>query len=257
MNRKFVILSALMAICLLALIACGVSEPKNTLEKIQKTKELTIATHPFNPPFELGAGTGVEGFDYDLVMAIAGKMGVKTKWIKKDFDQCFEYLQNREVDMVVNAVTITPGRTRNFLFSEPYFQTGQVIAVRKEREDILTKDDLKGKKIGVQRNTTAEQLLKDLGEGQLEIATFDSIEEALRELNRKLLDAAVGDAPTIRYDLNTLANLKVVGDVMTKEEYGLVFRLTDVELKNEMDRIIGEMRTSGELQKLLQKWNLE
>jgi hypothetical protein len=95
---------------LLALAGCGPGSPKNTLEKVKREGKLVVATHPVNPPFEFGAGTGVDGFDYDLTEAIARGLGVKTQWIKKQFEQCFEYLQNGEVDMVVNAVTITPER---------------------------------------------------------------------------------------------------------------------------------------------------
>lgn len=257
MNRKALIAWILLTGLALVMISCGPGEPKNTLEKVKKEAKLIVATHPVNPPFEFGAGTGVDGFDFDLTEAIAKKMGVKTEWIKKQFEQCFEYLQTSEVEMVINAVTITPERTKTFLFSTPYFETGQIIATRKERTDINSAQDLKGKKVGVQKQTTAEDFLLSMGKGEIEIVPFDSFDDALFELNRKLLDAVVGDAPTIQFDLRMLTNLKTVGQLLTKEQYGIVFRKNDLELKNEVDKIILQMKSSGELKELEKKWNLE
>ncbi len=237
------------------LFSCGTGTPKNTLEKIKKEGKLVIATHPVNPPFEFGAGTGVDGFDYDLAENIAKDMGVETQWIKKQFDKCFEYLKTGEVDMVINAVTITPERETEYLFSDPYFETGQIIAVRKERDDIKTADDLKGKKVGVQKNTTAEAYLKNMGD--VDIVEFDSFDDALFELNRKLLDAVVGDAPTIQYDIRLLANLKTVGQLLTHEKYGIVFRKNETELRDAVNKILEKMKQNGKLQELIEKWKLE
>jgi polar amino acid transport system substrate-binding protein len=255
--KKPVILALLSIGLLLLLLSCGPGAPKNTLEKVKREGKLIVATHPVNPPFEFGAGTGVDGFDYDLAEAVARGLGVKTQWIKKQFEQCFEYLKNGEVDMVVNAVTITPEREKDFLFSEPYFTTGQIMAVRKEREDIKTVADLKGKKVGVQKETTAEEFLLRLGKGEVDIVEFDSFDEALFELNRKLLDAVVGDAPTLQYDIQLLPNLRSVGPLLTSEQYGIVFRKSDVELKNEVDKIIKKMKESGEIDELVKKWKLD
>lgn len=257
MNRNAFIPTLLAGCLLLALAGCGPGAPKNTLDKVKREGKIIIATHPVNPPFEFGAGTGVDGFDYDLTEAVARGLGVKTQWIKKQFEQCFEYLDTGEVDMVVNAVTITPEREIKYLFSQPYFSTGQIIAVRKEREDIKTSNDLRGKKVGVQKETTAEEYLQKLGKGEVDIVEFDSFDEALFELNRKLLDAVVGDAPTLQYDIQLLPNLKAIGTLLTNEQYGLVFRKNDVELKNAVDQIIQKMKDSGELNDLVKKWKLD
>jgi len=255
-KRTAILISLFVITSLLLSIGCGPGEPKTTLEKIKRENKLIIGTHPFNPPFEFGSGTGVDGFDYELTEAIAREMGVKTQWIKKNFEECFEYLQTKKVDLVVNAVTITPERSREFLFSTPYFTTGQVIAIRREREDILSVDDLQGKRVGVQKDTTADAFMKEIG-GTVEIVRFDSFDDALFELNRKLLDAVVGDAPTLIYDLKLLTNLRTVGNLLTKEEYGLVFRKSDPELKAEVDRIIKKLQDSGELGEMVKKWKLD
>lgn len=256
MKLKIALLAGAAGFLLLAVAGCGPSTPKNTLEKVTHERKLTIATHPVNPPFQFGAGTGVDGFDYDLVQAIAKEMGTDTQWFKKQFDKCFDYLRTGDVDIVINAVTITPERQEEFLFSDPYFETGQIIAIRKDREDIKNPEDLKGKRVGVQRGTTAEQFLLALGEGAVTIMPFDSFDDALFELNRTLLDAVVGDAPTILYDIRLLSNLRTVGELLTREEYGIVMRKGDIELQAEINRILSVLRENGTIDALVEKWQL-
>jgi len=48
-----------------------------------------------------------------------------------------------------------------------------------------------------------------------------------------------------------------VGGLLTREEYGIVFRTGDVELKAEVDRIIKKLQDSGELDELIKKWKLD
>lgn len=258
MKKSVRLIPVLLALAALFLCTnCGSSEPRNTLEKIKKEGKIVIATHPVNPPFEFGAGTGVDGFDYELGQAIAKELGVESQWVKRPFEKSFEALESGEADIVFNAVTITPERQKTYLFSTPYFQTGQTIAIRKDREDIKSIDDLKGKKIGVQKNTTAEAFLKAKGFTAAEITPYESTDDALFELNRKLLDAVVGDAPTLEFDIRMLTNLTVIGPLLTKEDYGVVLRQKDAELKSSIDAIIKKLEQSGELAKLVKKWKLD
>jgi len=246
----------LVTVCVM-LLNCGTGGPANTLEKIRQEKYIAIAIHPVNPPFEYGAGTGVKGFDADLAELIAKEMQVEAKWIKKPFDKCFEYLRKGDVDMVINAVTITENRQEEFLFSDPYFETGQIIAVKEDVDNIETTEDLMGKKVGVQRNTTADLYLRREGKNEINIQPYDSFEDALFDLNRDLLDAVVGDAPTILYNIRELfPSIKTVGDLLTDEKYGIVFRTTDTELCNEVNRILAKLKQDGTLDDLVKKWNL-
>ncbi len=242
---------------LIFLISCGPSAPKNTLEKVLQKKQIFVAVHPVNPPFEFGSGVGIDGFDKDIMENIAKKLGVEVVWIKKSFDECFKVLLSGDADCVINALTITPEREKKFDFSIPYYETGQMIAVRKERTDIKDVSDLFGKKVGVQRDSTAENFLRSHNSDEkITIVTYDSFDDALFELNRKLLDAVVGDAPTLLYESKELRNIKVVGKLLTHEEYGIAFRKGDIEIREKINSILSKMKRDGVIDELIKKWGL-
>jgi len=257
LNKKAIIQNALLVGLLILVLSCGPGGPQNNLEKIKKDKYMVVAIHPVNPPFEYGAGTGVKGFDADLIENISKEMNVEAKWIKKPFDKCFDYLKKGDVDMVINAVTITSKRKEEFLFSDPYFETGQIISVKKKVEDINSVEDLLGRKVGVQKSTTAELYLREKGQNEINIQPYDSFEDALFDLNRELLDAVVGDAPTMLYNIRELfPSIKTVGTLLTTEKYGIVFKKSDTQLCAEVNRILKKLEQNGTLQYLSQKWSL-
>ncbi len=255
-GKLFVLIFSLVFLTIF-FVSCGPSAPKNTLEKVLQKKRIYVAVHPVNPPFEFGSGVGIDGFDKDVMENIAKELGVEVVWIKKSFDECFKVLKDGDADCVINALTITPEREKEFDFSIPYYETGQMIAVRKERDDIKDVKDLEGKKIGVQRDSTAEAFLKKLNSsGKITIVTYDSFDDALFELNRKLVDAVVGDAPTLLYESKELRNIKVVGKLLTHEKYGIAFRKGDVEIKNKINSILRKLKSSGVIEGLIKKWGL-
>ncbi len=255
-GKLFVLIFSLVFLTIF-FISCGPSAPKNTLEKVLQKKRIYVAVHPVNPPFEFGSGVGIDGFDKDVMENIAKELGVKVIWIKKSFDECFKVLKDGDADCVINALTITPERKKEFDFSIPYYETGQMIAVRKERDDIKDVKDLEGKKVGVQKDSTAEAFLKKLNsDGKITIVTYDSFDDALFELNRKLVDAVVGDAPTLLYESKELRNIKVVGKLLTHEKYGIAFRKGDVEIRNKINSILRKLKSSGVIEELVKKWGL-
>lgn len=264
MNNKSSIKSALFLSCVLVAavapsVSCGSGGGGGTLDKVKREKRLKIATHPVNEPFEFGSGTEVDGFDVDLCNAIARELGAETRWIKREFDECFEFLKSGDADIVINAVTITPEREKDYLFSAPYFETGQIVAVAKDNDSVKSSDDLRGKKVGCQKNTTSEQFLQAMGKGAVNIDNqYNSPEDALGDLNRRLLDAVVGDAPTLLVNIaKNNPNCKLVGNLLTKESYGVVIRKDDKDLKAEIDKIIQKLKDSGEIAALVKKWNLD
>ena len=72
------------------------------------------------------------GFDIDLGRALARELGVEPVFVNASFDGIFPALQNGSFDVVVSAVTITPERRAVLLFSDPYIDAGQLLAVRQE-----------------------------------------------------------------------------------------------------------------------------
>ncbi|HYG79153.1 MAG TPA: basic amino acid ABC transporter substrate-binding protein, partial [Pyrinomonadaceae bacterium] len=166
---------------------------QTALERVRQTGELRVGTDATYPPFETVEGDVYSGFDIDLMNAIAREMGVRARFVNASFDGIFPALQNGSFDAVISSVTITDERRATMLFTDPYYDSGQLIAVREETQGISAPDDLKGKTVGVQINTTAQYDLEKR-EG-VTVNKYNTIDLALLDLQNKRIDAVVGDAP--------------------------------------------------------------
>src|SRR3954462_3764885 len=170
---------------------------QTALQNVRQSGELRIGTDATYPPFESAEGEQFSGFDIDLANAIARELGVKARFINASLDGIFPALQNGTFDAVMSSVTIQPERSASMLFTDPYYDSGQLIAVRKETQNVNAPDDLKGKTVGVQINTTAQYDLEKR-EG-VNVAKYNTIDLALLDLQNNRIDAVVSDAPVLKY----------------------------------------------------------
>ncbi|MDT4895539.1 MAG: arginine/lysine/histidine/glutamine transport system substrate-binding and permease protein [Acidobacteriota bacterium] len=226
---------------------------QTALQRVRQTGELRVGTDATYPPFETAEGGQFTGFDIDLANAVARELGVRAAFTNSGFDGIFPALQNGTFDIVISAVTITPERSATMLFSDPYINAGQLIAIHKETGGIEKPEDLKGKHIGVQINTTA-QFDFEKREG-VEVTKYDSVALALTDLRNKRIDAVVSDAPVLRYMiLQSFQDLKPVGRQFTDEKLGIVLARDSDELRRAVNAALWRVKDSGEYDRIHQKW---
>ncbi|MGF7184698.1 ABC-type amino acid transport substrate-binding protein [Desulfitispora alkaliphila] len=108
-------------------------------------------------PFEyVNEDTGkIEGFDPDIIKAIAAEMGFEVVLVNTAWDGIIPSLTGGTVDIVISAMTITEERKQAVTFSDPYFESTQYIAVPEDSE-INSLEGLRGKVVGVQNGTTGD-----------------------------------------------------------------------------------------------------
>jgi ABC-type amino acid transport substrate-binding protein len=178
-------------------LAAELASAQSALARVRASGELRIGTDATYPPFASAQGAEFTGFDIDLGRALARELGVEPVFVNASFDGIFPALQNGSFDVVVSAVTITPERRAVLLFSDPYIDAGQLLAVRQHQQGITGPADLPGKRVGVQINTTAQfDLEKRAG---VILAKYNTIDLALLDLQNGRIDAVVSDAPVLRY----------------------------------------------------------
>jgi His/Glu/Gln/Arg/opine family amino acid ABC transporter permease subunit len=226
---------------------------QSALGRVKNSGELRIGTDATYPPFASAEGGDFTGFDIDLGRAIARQLGVRPVFINASFDGIFPALQNGTFDIVMSAVTITPERSAVLLFSDPYIDAGQLVAVRKDGRGINGAGDLAGKRVGVQINTTAQfDLEKRPG---VVIAKYNTIDLALLDLQNRRIDAVVGDAPVLRY-MATLSfpDLTTAGDQFTDEKLGIVLAKGNDDLRRGVNAALWRIQESGEYDRLHREW---
>jgi ABC-type amino acid transport substrate-binding protein len=246
-------------LCLaLTFIQCGGHDPDapDAMADMQKNKLVRIATDAVNLPFSFGSGTGVQGFDVDIGAEIGKDLGYEVKWIKMPFERLFEILKKGEVELVLSAISITPERKKEFAFSEPYFESGNTIAHRRDKKTIKDLASLAGKKVGAQSSSTGQRFLESQkAAANVTITKFPTLDDALGALNRTEIDAVVGDEPILTYSIyKSFPNLMTGGLRVTEEEYGVVMRKNEKELLAKVNATIARLKKSGELVELRKKW---
>ena len=107
---------------------------------------LHVGTEATFAPFEFMDEQTKEltGFDMELITAVAKAMGDDVKIQNMGFDGLIPSLQTRIIDVTAAAMTITPERVKRIDFSEPYYQSGLEILVKKDNLDKVLKA-VKGK----------------------------------------------------------------------------------------------------------------
>jgi His/Glu/Gln/Arg/opine family amino acid ABC transporter permease subunit len=238
-------------LCLVLLVfSSAASAQPSALDRVQQRGELVIGTDASYPPFESAEGGKFEGFDIDIGRAVARELGVEARFVNSAFDGIFPALQNGQFDAVMSAVSITPERQQSMLFSAPYYTAGQLVVVQTSRGDIAGPDDLPGKRVGVQINTTGQFEMEKRGDVK-EITRYNTIDLALLDLQNGRIDAVVGDAPTVRYMIRQrFPGLRPVGRPFTEEHYGIAMAQGSEPLRDAVNAALKTIRASGEYDRI-------
>ncbi len=185
----------------------------------------SVGVDPTYPPFQMKAGPQgrLQGFDIELIEAIAESTGHRVAFVSLPFDGLIPALQGGSVDLVISAMTITAERAQAVDFSRPYFVAGLGILVRDSNTDIHGLEDLRGRRIAVQIGTTGAKAMAEVPGARL--TTFDTAPLALQELINGNVEAYVNDLPASLHAIQSagLRGLRVAGTPLTEEVYGIAF----------------------------------
>jgi polar amino acid transport system substrate-binding protein len=227
------------------------------VDRVKKAGVLKVGSDITYPPFEYMEGNQPVGFDVDLAQAIAKELGVKLEYINTAWDGIFAALKAGKFDMLLSGITITEERKKAFdlAFSDPYFLSGQGVAVRKDNDQIKTEADLKGKVVGVQINTTGQYAVEKIP-GVKEIKKYETLPETYIDLAAGRLDAVVGDYPVIAENVKNNDKIKIVEGLKLgePEALGIPVRASEKDLLEVVNKVIRDLKASGEYDRMVQKW---
>lgn len=103
--------------------------PEN--EATEGTQSLKLGTNAAFPPFEYVDGKNIVGFDISMGQKIAKNAGKTLDIVDMAFDSLIPALQSGTIDFIAAGMSVTEERKKNVDFSAPYFQSEQVIIVKK------------------------------------------------------------------------------------------------------------------------------
>jgi len=264
-SRLVVLMAALAVMSVFVLAACG-SDDDSSSDSGDKSSTsssfsselvtegtLTVGTDTPYPPFEFGKAPDYDGFDIDVVNAIADKIGVKTAFKDAAFETIFTDVAQGKFDMVASASTITPDREKVVNFSDPYYSAQQALLVP-EGSDIATVEDLAGKTVGAQDGTTGEAYANDETDAS-DVRGFPNGPAAISALRNGQVEATIIDQPVAQDAIDKgQTGFEVATTIPTGELYGLAMSKNSPELLKAVNGALEELKTDGGLNKIYQKW---
>ena len=210
---------------------------------------INIGYVPFE--FKTDNKSELQGFDVDLIKAVASKMNCKVEFYDYVFDDLISALNNKEVDVIISSMTVTDERKAQISFSEPYFSSGLAIVIGSNSR-INSLSGLEGKTIFVEKGTTGADIAKTVKNAN--VLEFDSLSDKFSIIKHWNGAALITDRPVIEYALKNVDGLKIIGKNLTHEEYGIGLRKADTKLQQEINAALKSLKTSGEYDKIYNKW---
>ena len=131
-------------------------------EEVAQQKLIRMGS--FEDTFDYVDENGIRrGFGYELMQALAGYTGWKFEYVKCDWSNCFDKLDNGEID-VMGDISYTDERAQRMLFSEePMGEEKYILYADLSHTDIETSDfkSMDGKRVGVLLGTEPEIMLTE------------------------------------------------------------------------------------------------
>jgi len=202
----------------------------------------------------------IDGFDRALMEAVAKQAGFEVEFVNVEWAGLLGGLTTGKYDAAISSITILEDRKQKMAFSVPYLKSGLSIVVRRETEGVSSMKDLldKDMMVGAQRGTTAYFFLKD--HPAIRNIGYESYGHAVQDLIKGELDAVVGESTGTLYyknkDKPVFEKIKMVGEILTDEYYGIAVRKDNPALLNKLDAALKTLLADGTVKKLHEQWNL-
>ena len=237
------------------------------LANIKTTRTVRLGYREASPPFSfLDQANRPIGYSLELCQAIVEELGVEVDdpALKIDYvlvtpETRIPAILNNRIDLECGSTTANFERRKQVAFSPLMFVAGTKLMVAKaSAANAIT--DLKGKTIVVTKGTTNEQAIH-AADGKfalgLKIVTADDHEQSYQMLADGKVDAFATD-DILLYGLiahhKAEGRMKVVGDYLSYDPYGIMFRKGEPELAAAVERAFRKLATNHDLLPLYQKW---
>ena len=258
---KKILLAVLMAASVLALAACKKSEKKGNGDAVAALKSrgtFVLGLDDSFPPLGFRSDDNeIVGYDIDLAKEVAKRLGVDFRAQPIDWDAKEMELETGKIDCIWNGFTITEERKNALSFTEAYLNNDQVLVVRAD-SGIKSLADMKGKIVGIQSGSSAQEAVDDNASFASSIAKVIMFKDnitALNDLDIGGVDGVVMDSVVANYSIvQTGKPFAVINESLANEAYGVGFRKNEPELRDAVWNTLKEMQKDGTVTAISQKW---
>ncbi|PHD74414.1 histidine kinase [Bacillus sp. AFS043905] len=218
-------------------------------------KVIRVAGDNNFPPFEYLSDSGVyTGFNVDIMNAISIETGIRFEYYPMPWNEAVQAMRSGKVD-AIQGMKYNQEREEFYDFSAPYFTSSQGIFVLKDNMYIRKIEDLKGRKVAVQKGDVASGLLSKVD--RLQLVETNNQQEAVQSLIDGKVDAFIGNRITGQYFLQKNEQqslIKIVGEPLDTTNYAVAVMPKNKELLTLFNQAISQIKKDGTYEKIEKKW---
>jgi ABC-type amino acid transport substrate-binding protein len=244
-------------------------ELTGTLKKVHDTGTVVIGYRESSIPFSYLNSRGEPiGYSIDLGRAIVDGISneldgqtLKIKFVPVTPESRIPAVVNGEIDLECGSTTNNTQRQKEVAFSPVMFVAGTKLLVKRD-STIESFRDLSGKTVVVTAGTTNEEAMHRLSDKfaiPMHLITARDHAESYELLASGKADAFAGD-DVLLYGLiaknRTAENFEVVGEFLSYDPYGIMFRKDDAQLASVVQRVFQGMAQSRDLEYTYKRWFL-
>ena len=255
MRKRFLLL-LLSIINMILLCSCG----REASFSDAALPELVIGGAEYAPYFYPDA-EDYAGIDVELAREACKRMGYRPTFVSLDLDNRARALKNGSVDCLWTCLTME-GREEDYTWAGPYLYTRRVYVVPQD-SDITSVEDLKGKKISVQADSTSEEIILNGQAPELagvdSFVTYPSLGEVFMALRRGYVDAMIGHEGALKlYTEQYPGEYRYLNMSLQQSKIGVAFRKgEDEDLAEQLTKTLAEMTEDGTTAQILEKYGLD
>jgi ABC-type amino acid transport substrate-binding protein len=235
-----------------------------TLEQIAKTGTFRIGFRDSSPPMSFLDQDGKPtGYSVDLCNRIAtgvkNKLGkdIHVEYVPVTAKDRFDAIVENRIDILCGPTTKTLSRAERVDFTQLTFVTGASLMTLAGRE-IRDLSGFNGKKIGVGRATTTEQVLRRMLKESLtdaEVVLVNSSADGVEALKSGAIDAFSADQVVLMgLAMTSGEKFAIASEVFSYEPFALAVRRNDADFRLVADRVLSHLYRSGLILEIYDKW---
>ena len=240
------------------------TKTEDSKDKENSDKQFIVGFDAEYPPYGYKDDNGeYVGFDLDLAQEVCARNGWELVKKPIDWDSKDMELNSGSIDCIWNGFTMT-GREDDYTWSKPYVDNSIVVVV-KEGSGIEKKEDLAGKVVAVQADSSGLAALTDEEDNEENLklaASFSDLQQvadyntAFMNLEAGAVDAIVVDIGVADYQLESRTGFVMLDDKIRTEQYAVGFKLGNEELRDQVQTTLDEMVKDGTFDDIAKKWDL-
>ncbi|MEO1286283.1 MAG: ABC transporter substrate-binding protein [Chloroflexota bacterium] len=225
------------------------------LEEAFPTGTMVVGVDATYPPFAVDNGESLYGIDIDIANELAHRMNIDVRFVPMGFDGLYDSLIDGQIDVLISALLFNSARTRDVLYTRPYFDNGLQLVTDADTGR-WTMIDLPNQSIALeygsiahgQANTWLQRI------DPFTIHPYELPQYALDALRLDSSDSALVDMTTLLLYQSQYPEFEVVREQVSSAPYVIAIR-HDREATHEwIDAVLENMKNDGTVDAIINQW---